>query len=550
MRHALRWSWLLVLGGLASPAAAQPTPPLLTSTARLVQVSVVAKEKNGEPAAGLTANDFRVRVDGQPQKLSFFSADTARVARATTPSLAPGTYTNILAERGQAVNGITVVLLDLVNTRLTDRLYARQQLIKYLEEVPPADRIAVYVFNGRLRVLHDYTSDMVLLQQKLAAAKGRLVSVSGAEPAGALDREQSDIDDAFEGRAGSPEEREFFLRNRVLGTLDVFKFIANHLARIPGRKNLIWVSEAFPTIYGYQNARGLGDEFIEEIDATVRALSQANVAVYPIDARGLTAPAAYTAGGGSAMGAGSSRRPRAMRNAGVSNRQVAAQGTMNDLAQRTGGRAYYNTNDLKRAIHQAVEDSSLTYTLGFYPVDEKSDREFHKIQVEVSRPHLNLHYRGGYFDVPRPDMDERQRLLQLHDAQWSPLDATELGLTVKLAASAPAPGSNATGLDVLITIRPDGIQLKQAGDRYDGRIDVLFAQRDARGNALGTPPLSTIDLKLLGETYRKFTTDGLPIRKTLVVAPQADTLKIVVRDSGSGLIGSLTIPLALVKAGR
>lgn len=192
------------------------------------------------------------------KKISFFSAESTGVSQAASVPLAPNTFTNILAARGQVINGITVVLLDLVNTRMADRMYARQQLIKYLEEISPQDRIGVYVFSGRLRVLHDYTADMADFQRKLAAAKSRLINISGTETAGALDREQSEFDEAFLGRGGTPEERQFYMRDRVLGTLDVFKFIANHLEGVPGRKNLIWMSGAFPVIFGYQNLNTMG----------------------------------------------------------------------------------------------------------------------------------------------------------------------------------------------------------------------------------------------------------------------------------------------------
>jgi VWFA-related protein len=533
-------------------------PPVITATTRLVQVSVIAREKSGEPAAGLKAEDFRVQVDGRPQKISFFSAESTGLSTAPVEPLPPNTFTNILAARGQVINGITVVLLDLVNTRMVDRMFARQQLIKYLEEIQPQDRIGVYVFGGRLRVLHDYTADMSDFQKKLADAKNRLINVSGEETPGALDKEQSEFDMAFAGRGGNALERQFYMRNRILGTLDVFKFIANHLARVPGRKNLIWLSGAFPVIYGFENRTIMGEDYTDEVDATVRALNQANVAVYPIDARGLTTPPGFDASRASRNNASSgvptpganrtpSSRPAVPRAGGGNRRENAAHETMEDLAHSTGGRAWYNTNDLARAIHEAVADSTLTYTIGFYPTDEKSDREFHKIKIETAR-HLNLHYRSGYLEVPPASPDERQRLLQMHDAAWSPMDATELGLTVHAARSAVPPGSSAgvpagaPTLDLLVTIQPDGVQLKQDGDRYNGRLDMLIVQRDPRGNEIEAP-FDTIELKMLGDTYRKFTTNGLPVRKTLALSARAETLRIVVRDAGSGMIGSLTVPL-------
>ena len=540
---------LLALATAAGAGDPQAAPPVITTTTRLVQVSVIAKEKGGEPAAGLKAEDFRVMVDGRPQKISFFSAESTSVT-ASSAALPPGTFTNILEARGQAINGITVVLLDLVNTRMADRMYARQQLIKYLEQIQPQDRIGVYVFGGRLRVLHEYTTDMADFQRKLADAKSRLISVSGTETPGALDREQSEFDSAFAGRGGGLQERQFYMRNRVMGTLAVFKFLANHLERVPGRKNLIWVSGAFPMIFGYQTLENMAENYTEEVDATVRALSQANVAVYPIDARGLTTAPGFDASRGPRGNAsttpprsGAVNRPATAppRPGGGSNRrEIASHETMDEIAQRTGGHAYYNTNDIARAIHEAVADSTLTYTIGFYPTDEKNDRDFHKIKIETAHRHVSLHYRSGYLDLPLAPQDERQRMLQLHDALFSPLDATELGLTVHAARSAGGPA-----LDLVVTVQPDGVRLKPEGDRYDGRLDMLIAQLDPRGNLIegSADTHDTVELKMLADSYKKFTAAGLPLRKTLTPSARANTLRIVVRDAGSGMIGSLTVPL-------
>jgi hypothetical protein len=87
--------------------------------------------------------------------------------------------------------------------------------------------------------------------------------------------------------------------------------------------------------------------------------------------------------------------------------------------------------------------------------------------------------------------------------------------------------------------------LKQDGDRYDGRLDMLIVQLDSRGNQIDGPPntQNTIELNMRADTYRKFTTDGLPLQRTLAPSPRAEALRIVVRDAGSGMIGSLTVPL-------
>ncbi len=538
-----------------SPPAAGTALPVIQSTTRLVQVSVVARDKDGRPAEGLQAGDFRISADGRPQKIAFFSVESTGKVPAANPPLPPHTFTNLLTARGDQ-SSITVVLFDLVNTRLADRMYARQQIIQYLGAIQPQDRIGIYVFNGHLRVLHDYTADMSDLQRKIAIAKDKLLNVSQTEEPGALTNSDAIFSQMMNGPSGSQQERAFFMRNRVLGTLDVLKFIADHLAQVPGRKNLIWMSGGFPLTFGYENQSIFSENFADEMDATIHALSDANVAVYPIDARGLAPPPGFDASrrppsavsNSNPMNNSAGRvnnRPAAPGKSSASSKLGAIHENMDDLAHRTGGRAYYNTNDLARAIHDAVSDSTLTYNVAFYPENEKNNREFHKIKVEVARPHVNLHYRSGYLDLPQSSPDDKLRLVQLRDALWSPLEATELGLTVQAKSNTPLSSGSAgpATLDIALNIRPDGIVTKLEGDRYTGRLDVLMVQFDAHGNQLDGP-MDTIDMKMLADTYKKFMLAGFPLNKTLPLLPGAASVRIVVRDAGSGMIGSITVPLA------
>jgi len=533
---SLRCSALLVVLLAGKPVVAQE--PVIKTTTRLVQLSVIAKSHD-EPAAGLTQDDFKVFVDGHQQKISFFSAVSANPNQPSAPAtpMAPNTFSNIVASKEQAATAVTVLLLDLVNTKLTDRIYAQQQMIKYLQSIPPTERIAVYSFNGSLRVLHDYTSTMEVFQQRLAASNGQLVSVINTEQAGAIDSSELSASSEFmNAGSGNAQERAFYMRNRVVGTLNVLKFIASHLAQVPGRKNLIWLSSAFPLRIGAPMGQ-FTEEFSEEFDATVRALSDANVAVYPVDARGLTTLAGFDASVSSAASGGTGknwRPPAASSNA----HENATHATMQELAQATGGHAYYNTNDLTHAIHQAVEDSALTYTIGFYPDDEKQNRDFHKLKVEVDRPHITLHYRNGYLDLADIPRDERTRSVQLHDALWSPLDATEIGMSVHLSRAATS------GLDAAVSLDPKGIQLETKADRHSGRIDLLLAQLDRNGSVLGTPTMQTVQLNLLDATYQKILTNGIGVREPVTVLPSAYRLRVIVRDYGSGMIGSVTVPLS------
>jgi VWFA-related protein len=188
--------------------------------------------------------------------------------------------------------------------------------------------------------------------------------------------------------------QDFNMLNRVRTTLWGMEGIGNHLARLPGRKNLVWISGSFPF------SIGLGDNimdpsrehrsFGDEAERASRALNQANVSIYPVDARGLIGlPPAL--GAASQMRANTKGPPRVV--------SMAPDGhdTMQILAEKTGGRAFFNTNDLRGALRQALDDAEVTYTIGFYPASGSLDNKFHELKVKVDRKGVDVRHRKGYF---------------------------------------------------------------------------------------------------------------------------------------------------------
>jgi VWFA-related protein len=125
----------------------------------------------------------------------------------------------------------------------------------------------------------------------------------------------------------------------------------------PGRKSIVWITGGFPQIHAYEGA----------IQRALAKINDMNVAIYPIDARGLTFATA-------------------IRNIRM----------MEQFAESTGGVAYYNGNDISAAIEEAVKDSRVTYAIGFYLSDKERDRRFHELKVTVKRPGAIVRCRRGY----------------------------------------------------------------------------------------------------------------------------------------------------------
>src|SRR6202030_2201050 len=107
------------------------------------------------------------------------------------------------------------------------------------------------------------------------------------------------------------------------------------------------------------------------------------------------------------------------------------------IADGTGGRAAYNSNDIEGAIRRAITDSEYTYTIGFYPSHGKWDGKFHDLKVRVEDKGLTLRYRKGYFATPEPKDPEADNKENLEAAIRSPIEWTNLDIVTALRTFVP-----------------------------------------------------------------------------------------------------------------
>ena len=536
--------WALALSAAAqtpqqtAPAKAPQAPPLKVTT-HLVQVNVIVQDKKGEPVTDLSKADFELTDQGKPQTISVFSEETTHVIAAAATPPPPNVFSNRIEQKAGVPTSVTVILVDALNTHFTDMGFARNQLVKFLQQLQPQDRIALYGLTDRLIVLHDFTSDASALLAAFDKTRNKetvQMSASDFDPSDTGD----DVVDAFID-ATNQHISDFYTINRVETTAWALGAIANHLAALPGRKNLIWLSGAFPFYIGFEsmdpNSTNENRMFSEEVERAARALNDANVAVYPVDARGLIAVPAYSASTPN-ISAGRMARGRPIQSLSPKPQNFD---TMNILADRTGGRAYYNSNDIKGSIRRAIDDSRVTYVLGYYPDHGQWDGKFHEIKLKVKRPGVQVHYRRGYFafgDQPVPDQKKRDELIR--EAVNGPLDSTALGLSVQ-ADAVDVPG--AQRLKASITIDSKDIQFNLNGDRWDGSVDVFYAERDASGKVL-VAENKAINMNLTQPTYNSVTKNGLRMQWDIGINGNAQTIRLIARDATTGALGSVTIPLA------
>jgi VWFA-related protein len=398
-------------------ATAQQPPQSSVATlhagTQLVVVDVVVADKNQKPVHGLKASDFTLTEENVPQVVKHFEEHTALTAADATkfpsmPKMPPGVFTNYTPE---PVNGaVNVLLLDVLNTPLTSQMYVRQQLLAYLNAAPPGARIAIFGLTNQLTILQGFTSDPALLKAVASSKPGKnspllqdSVGGGGIQNSLADNMEDSGVDASTVAnlRQFDAQTQSFQLQLRVKYTLDAMSQLARYLSSIPGRKNLIWFSGSFPisvlpdTTGTLPNPFAVVADYENEFRDTVNLLARSQVAVYPIDARGLTNPEVFSASTTRNYSRSPARMTQDLNK--FSTDTAAEHATMSEMAEATGGHAFYNTNGLTQAMATAINDGSNFYTLTYTPANPIRDGKFRKIKVQLAGGGFTLSYRHGYY---------------------------------------------------------------------------------------------------------------------------------------------------------
>lgn len=196
------------IGALLAQQSAQP-PVVLKAATRLVQVSVIAQDGKGQPVTDLKREDFCIKVNGKDQPIKVFSLDSSGALPHGEEKLPTNVFTNRMEVKPGQESAVTIILLDMLNTRWADQVYAQAQVIRYLRTLQPTDHIGLYTLGTSLRVLHDYTADSAELLDRLEALKGKeLPDMASKEPTDAMHGDALLLDAMQRGiGASSPAER-------------------------------------------------------------------------------------------------------------------------------------------------------------------------------------------------------------------------------------------------------------------------------------------------------------------------------------------------------
>lgn len=511
-----KWTSLLCL---AAVAAAQESPVLRVNT-RLVEVDVVVHSK-GSAVEDLKQDDFTVLDNGKPQKIAAFNVVSSKTTAGKSIPLPPGAVSNRIITSGPEPAGTTIVLYDTLNTATEDQSWARQELLRYLGTLERGDQFALYSLGKVLQVIQDFTDDPQVIMR--AARRSR--------PESSADRTADDLTadllasapDLGDDIANGLQQNAIMLmqdnaqENRAVITGKAMELIAKHLQGMPGRKKLIWISSSFAaqtTDIRSHNGRPTIEhkEFGREIDKAVQALNDANVAVYPIDPTPIKPPP----------------DPGFLR-PGID--------AMNLFAGGTGGRAFYMISDVAKAIKTAVEDSEVTYALGFYPGDIKLDGSYHSLSVRVARKGVDLRARKGYFATDLKQPTEKQTIESLRDIFATPLEATGIGMVARLDPYARQAGVQ----NLTLTFNLQELHLEKEKNNWVALIHLAtYFPSAAKPN--GTE--ESIKLTLTEQRLKESLANGYTMQRLVIVGNREGDLRLAVQDRVTGAAGSVKLTLA------
>jgi VWFA-related protein len=535
-------------------------PLKFTARAHYILVPVIVMDKDGKHVSGLTKDAFQVFENGKEQTIaSVDETQTTSVPVESVPA-SVNEFSNAIAVDGGA-RRINVIALDLINTPLLDQIGARKAAIRYLSNSINQDAIfeLVSIDGNGMHVLHHFTSDTKVLIAALKTVSSKLDAMVGTDvntirqataSPGLETRNgiavtyqahgvsQVDLEStALEAFARGTAPVAAFLQVGAVGsTLGAFQQIAHQLSGIPGRKSLFWITGSFP--FDIDEASGsisVGTP-LDAYQRTMQLLNDANVSLYPVDARGVV-----VVGQMDATMKVSREMSRGIPDyiAGESQSHQKTVDTMRIFADTTGGKAYYNNNDLAGALTEATNDGSSYYILS-YALDTKNNRPgWRKVKVKVKDHDYRVRSREGFF-VTQTTMDPlSSEGMDIREALTSPLDYTGMPLSIKLDTPVDNGAKKKVGFSLLV---PANAATVDASDNDRLNLEIWYVVRNVKGEEVSHNS-KLYNLNLNAAFVTQLQTSGIGYNDTVDLAPGQYGLRVVVRDNITGRVGSVWAPL-------
>ena len=517
---------------MLSPSLPAQSDYVFRAKTEIVLVNVTVRDKDGNFARNLKAEDFTVLEDNKPQKVLSFdlentdavaTTDVAQVkvlgntvAAAPTPDK-PATPSASFKDRR-----MVILFFDLSSMEPEEVERATVSAENYVDkQMAPADLVAIVSLGNSLNVDQDFTADKAQLKKVLQAFNSG--NGQGFEQGSTGTTEGT----ADTGGSFSADDTEFNIFNTDR-RLQALRTVAKQLEHIDQKKSLIYFSNGM-TRTGIENQ--------SELRAATNAAVRANMAIYTMDIRGLQA----IVPGGEAQSASlrgvSAYSGQSMQNAFDSN--FSSQETLVTLAGDTGGRAYLDSNDLGKIYKGVQNDTSTYYMLGYHSTNPARDGRYRHITVKLKQPGMKVEYRKGYYapsDYKHSNDEDRER--QLDEELASDLPSTDLH--VYFTASYFRVSDDKFSIPVSLVVPGSEIPFAQKSDQDKATLDIIGVITDEKKRPI-TDIRDTVKLALNAnaEVRRK----NVQYNTRLFLPAGKYHAKFVLRENETGLMGSFETDL-------
>src|SRR5260221_740267 len=494
--------------------SSQQKPPeyVYRTTTRLVILDLVATDAQGRTVSDLKPEEVQIFENGKEQTkkdFSFLQPNPEQAAQQVNLHLPPDVYTNAQQYKGNS--SYNIILFDVLTTSLPNLAYAHDQLIKYLDNAPPNQPTAIFALGNKLWLLHDFTTDHQALKEVMRKFKGQGSQLVTTSP---------DDEKAYKRKSTFTTMGA----DRVWTTLDAFRSLARIMSAYKGRKNLIWISESFvvDTMPDMNPRRGplLMDEYSREGDQSPRARMESQIAIGDIDPAGLS---------------GDAFRPMLSR--------YSAQSSLREMAERTGGQAFTNRNDLDVGIRTSIDDGSSYYTTSYTPANKTWDGRLRKIEVKTTRPGVKLRYRKGYYAVDPSILPGSKKEVKQTSIDFAQALDPDLPVSTGLLFQArvlPPSDQTQNKVRVIFSLDPHTIAFDKKEDGLEhAEVSCIAWAFPVKGKPIGSGG-GTVNAKLDAETFKKVMQSALPCNQFLDLAPGNYMLRLGAIDQFSKRIGALT----------
>jgi VWFA-related protein len=499
----------------------------------IVLVSVTAREKQGNLIRDLKQSDFTLLEDGKTQQVRSFDVEDAQTFAKSGPEQAVSqgpVPTQVMSAQKVAPEALRdrrliVLFFDLSSMEPEELERAAESAQKYIDkQMTPADLVSLVTFDTSLQMRQDFTSDKDALKHALNVMLG-IEGQGLADGSTGTDEGQADTGQNF--TADDTEYNTFNTDRR----LQAIASLSQALAKINQKKAVLYFSSGMEKT---------GTENQAQLRQAINTAVKANVALYPVDSRGLEA----FAPGGSAQNA-SLRGTSAYSGKAVLDQfdsNFSSQETLVTIAEDTGGKAFLDSNDFGKAYDKVQADTSTYYVLGYRSSNPAMDGHYRKISVKVNRPNVKLEYRQGYYgprDFKHYTKDDREQ--QLEDEIASDLPETDV--PVYMSSEYFRSKDDKFYIPVSLVVPGSAIPFVQSNDKDKASIDIIGVIRDKQTKF----PVGNVreNVKLNFEGTKQVRSKNVQYNTGFLLPAGTYHAKFVVRENENGRMGSFESDLVV-----